>query len=51
MKNKQELIEEIEKKTLAKAKKREKKKKPKMNVSGKSVFKLKKLIRGKSWPR
>lgn len=48
MENKPESIEEIEKKALAKAKKREKKKKPKMSVSGKSVFKLRKLVRKKS---
>lgn len=37
--------EEIEKKTAQKAKQREKKKKPKMKVSGKSVFGLQKLIK------
>jgi len=38
-------LEQIEEKERKKARKREKKKKPKMQVSGKSVFKLQKLIR------
>jgi len=35
----------LEKKAKKKAQSREKKKKPKMKISGKSVFKLQKLIR------
>lgn len=40
-------LEQIEEKERKKAREREKKKKPKMQVSGKSVFKLQKLIRKK----
>lgn len=42
-------IEDLEKKTSTKAKKRSRKKykKPKMKVSGKSVLKLKKIIEDK----
>ena len=45
---KKEDFEEIEEKVRKKAKIREKKKKPKMQTSGKSVFKLRELIRKKS---
>lgn len=44
MTRKKENHEEIEKRALAKAANREKKKKAKMNVSGKSVFKLREII-------
>jgi len=38
---------EISKKTKHKIEKREKKRKPKMKVSGKGVFQLKKIIKNK----
>jgi hypothetical protein len=38
-------IERLEKKAEKKAQSREKKKRPKMKVSGKSVFKLQEIIR------
>ena len=38
-------LKRLEQKAKKKAKSRENKKKPKMKVSGKSVFKLQKLIR------
>jgi len=40
-------LEEIEEKSKKKARKREKKKKPKMKVSGKSVFGLQRIMKGK----
>ena len=40
-------LEDLEKKLENKMKQREKKRRPKMNVSGKSVFHLQKLIAGK----
>jgi len=40
-------LEEIEEKVKNKAKQREKKKKPKMKVSGKSVFRLQRIIKRK----
>lgn len=40
-------IIEFEKKAKKKAENREKKKKPKMKVSGKSVFELQRVMRGK----
>lgn len=40
-------LEEIEEKVKNKAKQREKKKKPKMKVSGKSVFRLREMMRKK----
>lgn len=48
MKRTERELELIEEKARKKAKTREKKKKPKMQVSGKGVFKLKELIRRKS---
>ncbi|MFH1461204.1 MAG: hypothetical protein ABIF84_02175 [Patescibacteria group bacterium] len=42
-----ESLEEIEEKVKKKAQKREKKKKPRMRVSGKSVFGLRRLMRKK----
>jgi len=51
MKNKQEQLEEIEQRAAAKAKQREKKKRTKMSVSGKSVFRLKEIMARKSKPR
>jgi len=48
MARKKENYEEIEKMAAAKAAKREKKKKPPMAVSGKGVFKLRKIIVEKS---
>ena len=41
-------LEEIEEKVKKKAQKRERKKKPKMRVSGKSVFKLQRIIKKKA---
>jgi len=43
-------LEQIEEKTRKKARLREKKKRPKMQVSGRSVFKLKEIIKRKSKP-
>ncbi len=40
-------LEEIEEKVKNKAKQRERKKKPKMKVSGKSVFRLREMMRKK----
>jgi len=40
-------LEKIEEETKKKAQKREKKKRPKMKVSGKSVFELQKMMRKK----
>jgi len=40
-------LEEIEEKIRKKEREREKKKKPKMKVSGKSVFKLQRIIKNK----
>jgi len=40
-------VEHHEQKALIKAKRRDEKKRPKMKVSGKSVFKLKELINKK----
>ena len=41
----EELIKNVEEKIKEKIERREKKKKPKMRVSGKRVFQLKKLIK------
>ena len=41
-------LDKFEKKAEKRAKRRQKKKKPKMKVSGKSVFKLKEMMRKKS---
>ncbi len=41
-------LSQLEKKAEKRAKSRQKKKKPKMKVSGKSVFKLKEMIRKKN---
>ncbi|MFH1966652.1 MAG: hypothetical protein ABII95_02195 [Patescibacteria group bacterium] len=40
-------LEEVEEKAKKKAQKREKKRKPKMKVSGKSVFRLQKIMKKK----
>jgi len=40
-------LDKFEKKAEKKAERRQKKKKPKMKVSGKSVFKLKEMVRKK----
>ncbi len=41
-------LEQIEEEAKKKAKEREKKKKPKMKVSGKSVFKLQRIMKRKT---
>ena len=41
-------LSQFEKKVEKRAKRRQKKKKPKMKVSGKSVFKLREMMRKKS---
>ncbi len=43
-----ENYEDLEKDVLKKSKRREKKKKPQMKVSGKSIFKLAEVIRKRS---
>ena len=45
---KNEEVDQIQEKIRKKFEKREKKKRPKMKISGKSVFQIKKLIKNKS---